>query len=105
MQREREPPSASRTQVVEQVNLETVSITLQPLPPPERPVVRFDESIIDNEHLNRKKSKICCIYRKPYDPNCSSSESDSEAEKEAGNSYDVQLRKKKAQKPHQHCSH
>jgi protein phosphatase 1 regulatory subunit 11 len=40
--------------------------------------VTFSNDTIDNEHLNRKKSKICCIYKKPYDPNVSSDESDSD---------------------------
>ncbi|RKP08876.1 phosphatase inhibitor-domain-containing protein [Thamnocephalis sphaerospora] len=26
--------------------------------------IHWDESVVDNEHLNRKKSKICCIFRK-----------------------------------------
>lgn len=27
--------------------------------------VSWDEHAIDNEHLNKKKSKCCCIYTKP----------------------------------------
>ena len=94
--------SSTATQVQLQAPAEIISITLQPTQTAERPQVRFDESIIDNEHSNKKKSKICCIYRKPYDPNCSSSESDSGDEREAGNSYDVQPKKKKY---HAHCSY
>ncbi|KAI8057953.1 phosphatase inhibitor-domain-containing protein [Syncephalis plumigaleata] len=26
--------------------------------------IHWDESVVDNEHLNRRKSKICCIFRK-----------------------------------------
>ena len=26
--------------------------------------VRFDESVVDNENLGRKKSKSCCIYHR-----------------------------------------
>nr|CCA15289.1 AlNc14C10G1250 [Albugo laibachii Nc14] len=40
--------------------------------------VRFDESVIDNEHLGRKKSKKCCIFHKKKDFNESSSESEDE---------------------------
>ena len=43
--------------------------------------VKFTENTIDNEHLNRKKSKCCCIYEKPKifgDPSSSSSDSDSD---------------------------
>lgn len=32
------------------------------------PRVRWSEETIDNEHLNKKKSKCCCIYTKPHDP-------------------------------------
>ncbi|OTF79009.1 phosphatase 1 regulatory subunit 11-like protein [Euroglyphus maynei] len=42
--------------------------------------VQFTENTVDNEHLNRKKSKCCCIYEKPKifgDPSSSSSSEDS----------------------------
>ncbi|KAJ1916929.1 Type 1 phosphatases regulator ypi1 [Tieghemiomyces parasiticus] len=29
-----------------------------------RPRVRWDVDVVDNEDLNRKKSKVCCIFRK-----------------------------------------
>jgi protein phosphatase 1 regulatory subunit 11 len=48
--------------------------------------VSFDSSAVDNEHMNKKKSKICCIYKKPFDPNYSS-ESDEDA---TGNDYERQ---------------
>jgi protein phosphatase 1 regulatory subunit 11 len=32
------------------------------------PRVRWSEETIDNEHLNKKKSKCCCVYTKPHDP-------------------------------------
>ncbi|GAA97217.1 uncharacterized protein L969DRAFT_155975 [Mixia osmundae IAM 14324] len=44
------------------------------------PRVKWDEEVVDNEGLGRKKSKICCIYSKPRkwdDPfDVSSDESD-----------------------------
>ncbi len=42
--------------------------------------VEWDKKVIDNEHLNRKKTKICCIFRPQNDSDyeCeSSSDSDS----------------------------
>ncbi|KAI7877783.1 hypothetical protein K492DRAFT_197402 [Lichtheimia hyalospora FSU 10163] len=27
--------------------------------------IQWDESVVDNEHMNKKKSKICCIYHRP----------------------------------------
>lgn len=32
------------------------------------PRVRWTEGTIDNEYMNKKKSKCCCIYTKPHDP-------------------------------------
>ena len=39
----------------------------QPPPalPTHQPAVRWSSSVVDNEHLNKKKSKKCCIYHKP----------------------------------------
>ncbi|EDW54465.1 E3 ubiquitin-protein ligase PPP1R11 [Drosophila sechellia] len=42
--------------------------------------VAFHAGIIDNEHLNRKKSKCCCIYKKPLAFGESSSEDDEDCE-------------------------
>lgn len=33
--------------------------------PRSRPRVVWDEDVVDNEGLGRKKSKICCIYHRP----------------------------------------
>ncbi len=32
-------------------------------PPPT--TVRWSQDVVDNEHMNKKKSKKCCIYHKP----------------------------------------
>ncbi|CAF1211544.1 unnamed protein product [Rotaria sp. Silwood1] len=32
------------------------------------PRVHWSEGTIDNEYMNKKKSKCCCIYTKPHDP-------------------------------------
>ena len=32
------------------------------------PRVRWTEETIDNEDMNKKKSKCCCIYTKPHNP-------------------------------------
>ncbi|KAH8385751.1 hypothetical protein KR009_003073, partial [Drosophila setifemur] len=42
--------------------------------------VVFHAGVIDNEHLNRKKSKCCCIYKKTLAFGESSSEDDEECE-------------------------
>ncbi|KAI8897927.1 phosphatase inhibitor-domain-containing protein [Globomyces pollinis-pini] len=68
-------------------------------------VVHFEEGIIDNEHLDRKKSKICCIFRKPYNPNDSSSDESSSDDESKGNSYEVQPKQRKSKAKHSHSSH
>ncbi|KAK4520722.1 uncharacterized protein ATC70_006601 [Mucor velutinosus] len=46
-----------------------------------RRVIQWDENVIDNEHMNKKKTKICCIYHKPHSIGESSeSESDSSSD-------------------------
>lgn len=43
--------------------------------------VSWDAQTVDNEHLNKKKSKCCCIYEKPKknsDPEDKSDESDND---------------------------
>ncbi|CAN8010345.1 unnamed protein product [Ixodes pacificus] len=45
-------------------------------PPATRRQVAWREDTVDNEHLNRRKSKCCCIYRKPREFGESSSDSD-----------------------------
>jgi protein phosphatase 1 regulatory subunit 11 len=37
-------------------------------PTENNPRVRWTEGTIDNEHMNKKKSKCCCIYTKPHNP-------------------------------------
>ena len=47
----------------------TLTLTLSPQQSEEtQPRVRFANETINNEHMNRKKSKVCCIYSKPHDP-------------------------------------
>ncbi|KAJ1648244.1 Type 1 phosphatases regulator ypi1 [Dispira simplex] len=33
-------------------------------PPRRQPRIKWDSDVVDNEGLNRKKSKVCCIFRK-----------------------------------------
>jgi hypothetical protein len=42
------------------------------------PINRIDSTQVDNEHLNRKKSKCCCVYVKPKKFGESDSESESD---------------------------
>jgi len=45
-----------------------------------RPHVKWDEKVIDNEHMNKKSSKRCCIFHKKRAFGESSSESESESD-------------------------
>ncbi|XP_055550097.1 E3 ubiquitin-protein ligase PPP1R11 [Wyeomyia smithii] len=58
--------------------------------------VQWTNGTVDNEHLNRKKSKCCCIYKKPLQFGESSSESEDECEHCFGH---VELKKKNKQHP------
>ncbi|KAH9992247.1 protein phosphatase inhibitor, partial [Russula compacta] len=51
--------------------------------PRDRPRVAWDEGVVDNEGLGRKKSKICCIYHRPRRFDESSSDEDSSSGTEA----------------------
>ncbi|EDV31540.1 uncharacterized protein Dana_GF14499 [Drosophila ananassae] len=67
-------------------------------PRDERRVV-FHDGVIDNEHLNRKKSKCCCIYKKPLAFGESSSEDDEDCEHCFGH---PEKRKKNTKHNHSH---
>jgi len=69
---------------------ETVVLTLRK--PKSSKKVVWTEETVDNEHLNRKKSKCCCIYRKPHQFGESSSESEDECDNCHGH---VELKNKK----------
>jgi protein phosphatase 1 regulatory subunit 11 len=48
-------------------------------PKPEKRV-QFSQGTVDNEHMDKKKSKCCCVYVKPKKFGESSSESDDDCE-------------------------
>ena len=59
---------------------------------PDRHVV-WEEGVVDNEFLNRKKSKVCCIFHKARKPGESSSDSESSSQDDDGskpNAYERQ---------------
>ncbi|KAH6599357.1 hypothetical protein BASA50_003054 [Batrachochytrium salamandrivorans] len=60
--------------------------------------VMWDDTAIDNELLGRKKSKVCCIYRKPHRPDGSSSSdcsSSEDSDPNEPNAYELQPRRSK----------
>ena len=51
--------------------------------------VQWVEGTVDNEHMNKHKSKICCKFEKPRThPDTSSSSSCGTSDSEDGNAYD-----------------
>ncbi|XP_062533119.1 E3 ubiquitin-protein ligase PPP1R11-like isoform X2 [Bombyx mori] len=61
--------STAVTTVPAQLSEESVErvavITLRPTRTEPRKKVVWTEDTVDNEHMNKKKSKCCCIYEKP----------------------------------------
>ncbi|XP_037024688.1 E3 ubiquitin-protein ligase PPP1R11 [Bradysia coprophila] len=60
--------------------------------------VSFNAGTVDNEHMNKKKSKCCCIYRKPMEFGESSSEDEDECDNCFG--HVENKKKKKSKDPH-----
>ncbi|KAF9328206.1 Type 1 phosphatases regulator ypi1 [Podila minutissima] len=50
--------------------------------------VQWDEEVVDNEHMGKKKSKICCIFKKQKEFGESSDESSSESDSDSGSESD-----------------
>ncbi|KFH64882.1 hypothetical protein MVEG_09610 [Podila verticillata NRRL 6337] len=50
--------------------------------------VQWDEEVVDNEHMGKKKSKICCIFKKQKEFGDSSDESSSESDSDSGSESD-----------------
>lgn len=67
--------------------LQTVTETLVMMELKQKMNVQWTEDTVDNEGLNKRKSKICCIYEKPKThPDASSSSCSSDSDQ--GNNYD-----------------
>lgn len=52
------------------------------------PRVRWDESVVDNEGMGKKSSKVCCIYHAPKAVDESSDESDSSSSSSSSDDSD-----------------
>lgn len=59
-----------------------------------RPQVRWTDDVVDNEHMNKKKTKICCIYHRPKEfGESSSSDDDSSSDSDSDSGH------------HKNCNH
>ncbi|ORY94991.1 phosphatase inhibitor-domain-containing protein [Syncephalastrum racemosum] len=65
--------------------------------------IRWDDNVVDNEHMGKKKSKICCIYHKPRAVGESSSEEDSDSDSSSSSSSDSDS--SSDERKHRHCQH
>lgn len=55
---------------------------------PTRKSVKWSTDTVDNEHLNRKKSKVCCIYHPKHSKDCRlNNKQEKEQDK---NAYEIQ---------------
>ncbi|TNV75143.1 hypothetical protein FGO68_gene4678 [Halteria grandinella] len=63
---------------------EIVTFTVKP----KKGGIKWTEDTIDNEHMNKKKSKICCQYNKPSEHGCCSDSDSSDDEHDERNTYD-----------------
>ncbi|RUP50635.1 phosphatase inhibitor-domain-containing protein [Jimgerdemannia flammicorona] len=50
--------------------------------------IKWDDKVVDNEGMGKKKSKICCIYHKVRPFGESSDESDSDSDSDSGSDSD-----------------
>ncbi|CDF90935.1 related to Type 1 phosphatases regulator YPI1 [Zygosaccharomyces bailii ISA1307] len=79
---------------------------------PSRPSVRWESDVVDNEHMNKKKTKICCIFhpQQNFDDECdcpsdhdndsssSSSSSSSGSDEEKGLNFEQRREKRVARR-------
>lgn len=87
------PSNGSRTQTQTQTETEPNASNQQQDPQPilhlrkhnKKPRVRWTEETVDNEHMNKKKTKICCIFhpQQDFDHECSESSSSDDSESDA----------------------
>ncbi|KAI9307211.1 phosphatase inhibitor-domain-containing protein [Cunninghamella echinulata] len=114
------PSHSSRTLVIEESALEQNDNSTEPednsvgvlrlhgdMTARRPPVVRWDDDVVDNEHMGKKKSKICCIYHKPREvgessdseSSSNSSDSDSDSDDHSNGRCRHQHGKKKKKNP------
>lgn len=98
-----EPAVASETVVVEpepepQETDTEPTLHLRLVRPPDPRHVAWQPGTVDNEHMGKKKSKCCCVYRKPKKFGESSSDEEDECKACLGH------RKRKPGHGHDHAS-
>lgn len=92
-------PSVTLVQTEENKQQDVQTVRLRLKKPTTLKKVNWGEGTVDNEHMNKKKSKCCCQYVKPKEFDESSSESDDD---ECENCHGHVEKKKKSKDAHQH---
>ncbi|KDE08551.1 hypothetical protein MVLG_01328 [Microbotryum lychnidis-dioicae p1A1 Lamole] len=72
---------------------------------PGGPRVQWQDDVVDNEMLSRKKSKICCIYHKPKEFDESSSDESGSESASSDGSNDSRVAKSPRQRPSRRHHH
>lgn len=71
-----------------------------------KPRVRWTEDVVDNEHMDKKKSKICCIFHPQREfGEESNSSSDSSAESSSDSDSDKEDYRHGQRHDHSNCNH
>ncbi|XP_063242848.1 E3 ubiquitin-protein ligase PPP1R11 [Bacillus rossius redtenbacheri] len=85
-EQEKRPPASSEVTVTlceseeERAQQDVPTVRLRLRKPKPKKKVQWGEGTVDNEHMNKKKSKCCCIYTKQRVFGESSSDTDDECE-------------------------
>ncbi|GME81369.1 unnamed protein product [Ambrosiozyma monospora] len=120
-QQMRDAPQGSQTMTIPRVEIPTLHLVPTDDKKKDKkkakPRVTWQEDVIDNEHMNKKKTKICCIFHpqnedefevEPDSDSSSSSSSSSDSDNDEPskpNAYERQPRYKRKQPsgtPHSH---
>ena len=65
------------SQTITELKKETVQLLILTIP---QKKVTWHESVIDNEHMNKRKSNKCCIFHRKQDSSDSSCEESSDSD-------------------------
>ena len=61
----------------------------QPTSSNSRRHIQWDSSVVDNEGMGKKSSKVCCIYHKPHEPGDSDSDTSSSSDSDSDGEVDL----------------
>ncbi|KAK2159071.1 hypothetical protein LSH36_159g06030 [Paralvinella palmiformis] len=90
------------TETIQEQPVRSPRIVLKLHKPKSEKQVKWKQDTVDNENMNKKKSKCCCIYEKPKLFGESSSESDEDCTDNChGHKHKCYRRRPPEKEPHQ----